>query len=106
MQMSIRLPKWMIAVSEWLDDNVFTDRADYLSTHDLSLQERQALAEEDSNKIRKRIESCRSLRESYQIDDLLRKYTATHGRTVQVRAAEDSLRLDLMNKQHEIIDNL
>lgn len=105
-------PSWLLRilkrgkdVSEWVDDTFFPID-DTAPAETLTVEQVQMNAEQDANKLRKCIASCKSLEQAYKLRPVFDRYRRKYGNTAQIKAAEGSLRLELFHKENDIIEAL
>lgn len=99
---ALRFFRAAIQLSDWIDEKLFPLPATPLERRQLHLQD----VEDCSQMIRRQIEKCRCLQDTYDAADAIRDFKVIWGDTVQVNACADSLNLALYNKQNSIINSL
>lgn len=103
---NMRFPSWAVRLSDWIDDTFFPLPK---TTRDQDLQAlfaRQAKIEDAATFISQQIKSCRKLRHTYAIVDMIGNFRKLYGQTTQGAASADSLHLANYNKQKEILNQL
>lgn len=108
MSMSIRIPNWMIRVSNWIDDTLFpVDEVPAPVVSDRAVIQKRI--EADAGKIRKCIETSRTLGHTdiavHMVFRFIRKHRHS-GQNNMLKASVGSLMLELENKKRELLSKL